>query len=269
MIFDECHFEYGGYNSRENDLIFAHLDTSQDNRMSGESAGRYIFNSKGMRRYMTGVDYSDSAFSTEVEIVSSCATPIPIEEIREIQKKLFYRRGYRKLYLDQNDAPGTVSSDGHRLYLNCVLMNPSKIEDGGGNVVGFKCTLEADSMMFWRDPVTKSASISGSGSKNVTVSVDTDLDDYIYPKVTIQVGSTGGDITISNNNDDSTRLTKFVGLSPLSKIIMKGDINYVSGQNYQRFVERNFIRMLDGNNTFTITGDVSSIEFEYSERRAL
>lgn len=269
MIFDECHFEYGGYNSNENNLVFAHLDTSPDNRMSGDVTGRYIFNSKGARRYLTGVSYSDSAFSTEVEIVSPCATPIPIEELRGIQKNLFYRRGYRKLYLDPNDAPSTISSDGHRLFLNCVLLNPSKIEDGMGRVVGFKCTLEADSMMFWRDPVVKSINLSGSSTKTATVSMDTDLDDYVYPKVTIQIGDAGGDIIISNNHDDSSRLTKFVGLSPLTKIIMKGDINYVSGQNYQKFVERNFIRMLDGDNTFTIIGDVTSIEFEYSERRAL
>lgn len=269
MIFDECHFEYGGYNSNENDLVFAHLDTSPDNRMSGEASLKYIFNNKGMRRHMTGIDYTESVFSTEVEIVTQSATPIPIEELRTIQKHLFYRRGYRKLYLDPNDAPSTISSDGYRLFLNCILLNPSKIEDGLGRVVGFKCTLESDSMMFWRDPIIKKLSFSGSSTKTGTVVLDTDVDDYVYPKVTIQVGNTGGDIIISNNHDDSTRLTKFVGLSPLAKIIMKGDINYVSGQNYQKFVDRNFIRMLDGNNSFTIIGDVTSIEFEYSERRVL
>ena len=102
-----------------------------------------------------------------------------------------------------------------------------------------------------------------------TAGIDTDMEEYVYPKVTIQMGSSGGDVIIANNNDDSTRLTKFIGLGELATVVMKGELNYVSGQYYEKFADRNFIRLLDGENTLTIIGDVESITFEYSARRVL
>ena len=74
-------------------------------------------------------------------------------------------------------------------------------------------------------------------------------------------------ITITNNSDDSSRLTKFVNLSPSISLVMRGDINYISGQNYEKFSNQNFIRLLDGDNNFGIIGDVESIKFEWNNRR--
>ncbi|MBP5463032.1 MAG: hypothetical protein J6Y20_13060 [Lachnospiraceae bacterium] len=134
-----------------------------------------------------------------------------------------------------------------------------------------------ESTSYW-DNLTQSLSeiedeyveIATSGSTDIaTINVDTDINDFTYPKVTFTMGSRGGDVIISNNSDDSTRLTKFVGLSPNTTIIMKGDINYISGQNYIKFTGRNFPRLVDGENIFTVSGDVSSITFEFNNRRAL
>ena len=134
-----------------------------------------------------------------------------------------------------------------------------------------------ESTSYW-DDLTQSLSeiedeyveIATSGSTDIaTIDVDTDINDFTYPKVTFTMGSSGGDVIISNNSDDSARLTKFVGLSPNTTIIMKGDINYISGQNYIKFTGRNFPRLVDGKNIFTVSGDVSSITFEFNNRRAL
>ena len=150
-----------------------------------------------------------------------------------------------------------------------MAINPERV-DGNGGVVGYKATLEADSNMFWQDAIVKTYTVNNStedASSNITLLVDTDLDEFIYPKVTIHIGSVGGDIIIFNNDDDSSRMTKFVGMSPMSSVIMKGEINYINDQYYLKFANRNFIRLVDGENTLTIKGNVQTIEFEYSARR--
>ena len=50
---------------------------------------------------------------------------------------------------------------------------------------------------------------------------------------------------------------------------MKGELNYVSGDYYEKFANRNFIRLLDGENKLLMLGDIDSVEFEYSARRLM
>jgi hypothetical protein len=192
---------------------------------------------------------------------------------REIEKWLFHQRDYCKLYTDMDcdiygEAYELVNGVQKRLYLNCRFVNPEKIESASG-LIGYRFTVECDSCMAWQDAVMYEYSLSGSSS-TITVNVDTDLRDYVYPKVTIQTGSSGGNIQIINFTDDSTRSTAFVSLSPNITLTMRGDgINYISGDYYQRFSNKNFIRLLDGENTLNITGDVRKITFEFQNRRYL
>lgn len=277
MIFDGCHFEYGNFISRKHDLVFAHLDTSADTRVSGEINSQYIFNKKNLSRYYIGTDYSDAPVSFEVEIVTTEARPIGVSEWRSIEKALFNRAGYRRLYIDMADdyycrTYEFIDGIRKRLYLMCRFVNPSTIEGGDGQPIGFRCTMECSSLMFNQDVISKSFELSGGSvdtAANFTINIDTDIDEYTYPNITIQVGSSGGDIIICNNTDDSTRLTKFVDIAPLSLITMRGETNYLDVIYYEKFSGRNFIRLLDGDNTFTVVGDVQLITFEYSQRRFL
>lgn len=268
------HFEYAGVASRDWGLIFVNLNTSRMVQLGGAKEGVTIFSRSAQKRYLIDDDYSSSPVTFDVEIMTDSGRCIDSWDRRKIEKWLFNHRDYRKLYIDMmDDHRGETYEyiDGvrKRNYLNCRLINPERIE-GNGGVVGYKATLEADSNMFWQDPVVKHFELNGnSTTNNITVDVDTDLNEFIYPRVTIHVGSTGGDIVITNNHDDATRTTRFVGMSPLSSVTMKGEINYVSGEYYLKFADRNFIRLLDGENTFTVVGDVDSIEFEYSARRVM
>lgn len=270
------HFEFAGIPSRQWGLIFVNLNTNRMVRLGGAKEGVTIFSRNAKKRYLIDDDYSSSPVTMDVEIMTDSERCLELVERRQVEKWLFNHRDYRKLYLDvADDEFGETYEyvDGvrKRNYLNCRLINPERIE-GNGGIIGYKATLEADSNMFWQDPIVKKYLVNNGAedvSTNITVKVDTDLDEFIYPRVTIQVGSSGGDIIISNNHDDSSRLTKFVGMSPLSSVTMKGEINYVSGQYYLKFADRNFIRLLDGENKLTILGDVETIEFEYSVRRAM
>jgi phage-related protein len=270
------HFEYGGVSSRQYDLIIVNADTSRMVQLYGEKKGVTIFSKIANKRYLIDDDYSSSPLTFDVEIMTDSDRCLEPAERRQIEKWLFNRKSYRKLYMDiADDERGEtyeyINGDMKRNYLNCRLVNPEKLE-GNGGIVGYKATLEADSNMFWQEPIEQLFDVnngSANSVSNITITVDTDLEEYIYPVVTIRMGNAGGDVIIANNSDDSTRQTKFVGLGGLATVVMKGELNYVSGQYYEKFAGRNFIRLLDGVNTFTITGNVESIMFEYSARRAL
>lgn len=271
----ETHFEYAGVSSRDYGLMFANIDTDRNKNMSGSITSSTVFNKRGIRNYFVGDTYTESPFCCEVEIIIDGDTCIGKSEQREIEKWLFHKTGYQKLYFDQSDDPDGytyeyIGSDLKRTYLNCRFTNPSRI-DGNGGICGYKATLESDSPLAWQDPVEKSFNISGGSGRSTIISldIDTDLNDFVYPRVTIQTGSSGGDITISNNSDDDTRLTTFSGMTRNTQLIMDGNINYISGQNYMKFSQKNFIRLIDGTNRINVMGDITSIKFVWQNRRWL
>ena len=270
------HFEFAGISSRQWGLIIVNAETSRMVQLGGTKKGVTIFSRSANKRYLVDDDYASSPITVDIEIMTDSDRRLDMVERRQIEKWLFNHGDYRKMYLDiADDEYGETYEyvDGvmKRNYLNCRLVNPERLE-GNGGIVGYRATLEADSSMFWQDAITRTYLINNGSadvSTDIDVTVDTDLAEFIYPRVTIQMGSVGGDITISNNNDDSSRLTRFIDMPPLSSVTMKGELNYVSGQYYLKFANRNFIRLLDGENKLTILGDVESIEFEYSVRRSM
>lgn len=272
MVLDEVHFEYGNFISRTYDLVFAHVDTSVFTPSAGTLSPNHLFNKRDNARYIIKDDYSNSPISTNIEIVRCDAIPIPKSDRHIVEKALFNRHEYVKLYIDitddiMGDTYEFIDGVQKRLYFNCRFLNPERIETGNGLVVGYKCTMECDCGFLTQDTISKTFSISSP--QTITVEINDDTKDYIYPKVTIQIGSTGGDITIRNITDDSTRFTSFSGLTANTQLILDGRINYVSGQNYSKFAYQNFIRLLDGENSISITGDVTSIKFEWNNKRFL
>lgn len=268
------HFEYSGVLSRKYGLIIATVGTDRIGKLSGDISGVTVFSKAPLKRYIIGDDMSNSPMSFDVEIVTDDGRVLEQHTRREIEKWLFNKHEYRKLYFDMSDdCPGDmielVDGEQKRLYLNCRFINPEKLEYNGG-LVGYKATLEADSPMFWQDTINKTFTLSNTSADSQTVVniiVDSDIDDYVYPKVTFTIGDVGGDVTFINNTDDSTRFTKFVGLSANATITMNGELNYISGQYYEKFSTRNFIRLLDGTNNVTVRGNVKTIKIEFQNRR--
>lgn len=271
-----CHFEYAGTTSRRYGLIFANANTQRLTALAGNISANTIYSKRENKNYFIQDDYVDSPVSFEAEIITDNDRGIPLHDRREVEKWLFNRPEYCRLYIDISDDTFKESYEfvggiPKRLYLNCRFVNPEKMEYNGG-IVGYRCTVECDSCMAWQDAVTESFDLghaSASDSSVITVEVDSDLNDFLYPEVTITVGDQGGDIIIANNTDDETRLTGFTDLSPGITLILKGSINYVSGENYEKFSNRHFIRLCDGENRFTVMGNVSSISFTWQNRRYL
>lgn len=274
MILDGCHFIYGSFDSKTYGVYFAHLDTSEYVTLSGETDSSYLFNKKNRKLYVIGDDYTNSPISFDAEIISDDVATISKQNRRVIEKALFNRPSFQKLSVYQSeDCLGesyeVVDGVTKKFYLMCRFINPEKIEDGVGNVVGYKFTVECDSNLMWQEATVKTFTLTGVQS-NITVLTDTDDVGYIYPKVTIQIGTSGGNITIINSTDSSTRMTKFIGLSPSISLVVNGATNYVSGEgNYDKFANQNFIRLLDGSNSLVVSGDIKTIKFEWNNKRFL
>ena len=271
-----CHFEYAGVSSRQHGLIIVSMNAERITQLGGERKSVTIFDKKSGKQYFVDEDKSESALSFDMEIITDGERSLSSEERREIERWLFRQHNYCKFYIDKSDSVHGedyeyIDGELKRNYLNCRFVNPRKIESGGA-VIGYSFTLEADSDMFWQDAIKKTYQLNNDSEDSTTVidvTVDSDINDYTYPTVTINAGSIGGDIIISNNSDDSTRITQFKDVLPSAKIIMSGEMNYIKDpQYYSKFTQRNFVRLLDGINKILIIGDVSSIVFEFQNRRA-
>ena len=272
------HFEYGGVSSRLYGLITANVETTRFTKVAGDISGVTIYNKKNRRRYLIDNDSSDSPLSFELDIVTDDERPLEFNERRQIEKWLFNRGQYKKFYIDMEDdclGETTELIDGvqKRLYMNCRFINPERLEYNGG-IVGYKVTMETDSCMWWQEPVTKTFTISAPNSTSVTttnftVTTDSDLDDYIYPKFTITAAGATGEVRIINNSDDAYRIFSIVTVGEGAPITINSETNYISSGVYSTLNNKNFPRLLDGDNVFTIQGCVASVQVEFQNRRNL
>ena len=277
MILDYCHFIYGTFDSADYGLIFAHCDTSEYKNLMGEFDTTKFFNKRDKSASIIGDDFKDSPVTISAEIVTDDYEPLDSQRMRAVEKALFNKRGYAKLFANtEDDVDGStyeyIGGDLKRLYLNCRFINPERIQDGGGRTIGYKFDIECDSCMAWQEVSRVASTFSGTTTSSVSqmsVVTDTDIGDFTYPDIVVRMGSSGGDLTIINHSDDSTRLTKFVGLSPNVNVIIRGNHNFISGDNYYKFQNQNFPRLIDGTNNISITGNVELVQFRWQNRRFL
>lgn len=256
-----CFFKYAGEESEPYGLRLANVETKELTSLYGETESITIFNKRQRRWHHIGNAYDKAQLSFEIDIVSD--RYIQRIDARSIQKWLFNQSGYKRLYV--------FNSSEHQddIYLNCRFVNPERIETASG-LIGFRCTVECDSDMAWQEPITKSFSFTDStvdSNRQVNLTLDTDINDFTYPRVTIMTGDAGGDITVINHTDDDYRQTTIEDLPANTSVILDGSYNYITSGYYAFFNGRNFPRLLDGENTLSIMGDVRSISFEWANRR--
>lgn len=271
-----CHFTYADTSSRLYNLWFAHCDTSENTLINGTTQSITVFNARGNRNYLVGDSFNDSAISFDVEILTDDDRALSTQEIRDIERWLFNRRNYYKLYVDIADDCNAetyqiINGIEKQFYFNCRFLNPQKIF-GNGGVAGFKATMECDSHLLWQDAISMVFEIGHSTNEQSSVfslDVDTDANEYVYPKVTVTMAETGGEICLTNNTDDVTRLTSFKALTGGTEFTIDGNLNYISGNNYMKFFDKNFPRLLPGTNYFGVVGAVASIKFEWENRKYL
>lgn len=261
-----ANFLYNGTESSTYNLVFANIDTSRYTQLYGAFSSNYVFNRKSKSQLIVNDVYTDSPVTFDVEIVTEDGSTISSGNMRTIERWLFGTYSYKRLYIHDPSMEETIDGVVKKLYLNCRFINPEKLEYNGG-VVGFKCTLECDSNMFWQEAINKSFTVGTQHIKTITV--DSDIEGYTYPQVEINIDEdlqTTGSVSISNLTDDPNRVTEFYGVDPGDTIQMFSDINYTS--HYGKMTSKNFIRLVNGENQIQISGlDAKSISFTYQNRR--
>jgi len=294
------HFIYAGIPSRAAvrggtaDLTIANVETSRYTNIIGEVETKSVFNRHNKRKYLTSTLYDSSPLEFDIEIVAE--EPLDPHEMRELEKWLFNQKRYRALYVDMDDIKyeglDTVNNQAIGEYLNCIFLNAKKIE-GNGGIMGWSCTIQCDCPMAWQDKTkivfstestprtgeegyTFPIPTDGTNQRIVEVIVDTDINDYTYPTVTLDIVS-NSDTSVVNLSDSATRRTEFVQFSnssSVSTIIMDGELNQLSGAGsagdyYSAFSERNFIRLKDGLNKIALSENIEYISFEWQNMRWL
>lgn len=279
-----CHFEYAGVSSRSYNLIIANVETERYRNLSGDISSVTIFNRNHKKRYLVGTDYSESALSFDVDIVTDNDECIGQLERREIERWLFNKHSYNKFYVDMSDdidgeTYEIVNGLQRRLYLNCRFINPEKLEYNGG-IVGYRVTLEADSNLWWQDGIKLTCPVRSNAGNIITIDVDSDIDDYTYPVIAIYPNG-NSTFTIVNTTDDPNRETVLTNLSSGRRYYINCELNQVLEAeistnfvtSYDKLLRQNFPRLVNGRNilTFQSSGDNyqgdSIIEVVFQNRR--
>ena len=257
-----CYFKYGDFDSIVYNIGITNIETDRMKVLQSVQNVNTVRNKRNHKFLATKVAYDEAPISFEIEITTLDGSIINPMYIPMIERSLFNQRTFLPLY----PYIGTLDNTS-MLHINCIFTEGERIDTDGG-IIGYKLVVTADSVMAWSEPIEETIIIDGQ-SDSFTIKVDSDLNDYIYPEVTFMTGSTGGDITIYNNSDNAERFTSFTNLPAETTFVMRGDINHLSNDMYQFFSDRNFIRLLDGDNNFFVVGDLQSISFNFNNRKFL
>lgn len=189
MTFTEKHFVYDGINSRQYNLIIAHIDTEAIKSLSGSVETQNFFNRNTLENTIIGQKYDDGALEVDIEFISD--KPLSRVEQRKIKKWLFNHTEYKKFYIDKNEDEELERINGEikQCYVNCIFTSPEIIEYNG--IYGYKAKMQLSSPFAFQDEIEiiKTNSNAGYGDTNtplfVRVDVDTDIEGFIYPIITI------------------------------------------------------------------------------------
>lgn len=172
------------------------------------------------------------------------------------------------MYIDHEDDKEAelIDSTIKRQYLECVFCNPQKIEYAEGTV-GWRCTCMCSSTMAIQEEVSK---IITNFDSDIRIYVDSDIQDYVYPKMKISfdVGDTPT-IAIANKTDNNREMqVRDATSSPIYVDCEMGTITNDSGISYySKIVDQRFLRLLPGENVLSVTGKFSRIEFTWNNAR--
>lgn len=210
MIFSGNHFVYNGINSQRYNLRILHLDTQPITQASGTPEYNKIFYNNEKRNSIIGMNWSESPISTEIEFITE--KPLKKQDKREIEKWLFNNSQFQKLYIDirEDEEIEIINGEKKQCYIECVFYEPTVIEYYGG-IVGFKAKMDMSCPFAFQDEIK----IEFGNENLMTINIDTDLNEPVYPKIIIETNSDTSDsgITLNNNVGVSWKYQYNYGLS--------------------------------------------------------
>lgn len=191
----------------------------------------------------------------------SFASLKPISAVNQqyIQKWLFGHNTYKKLQIMQCDM--------YDVYFNCILTNPV-VTTVGNFAYYFRCDVICDSPWAWGAPTKLTFNKPTSGSSFI-INNTSDNNYYTYPNIVITVSQSGNSVVLTNQTDNNQTFS-ITGLSANEVLTINSERNIItSSTGLSRFQNMTgfFPRLLPGINSLKITGNISSIVFEFDNAR--
>ena len=246
-MFNASYFTYDGVFSGEYGLRIADFDADTIN--TTDVFSKEVITTKPAR--LDRFFYSGSRLTNPQRYSFTILSERQISDDarREILSWLLSRSEYKKLVVHQPDLEG--------YWYNCVFPDIN-IVYARGRCVGFTVTALFDSMYGYGEPKTFTVSGTG-GTRTLSLNNESDvLDGYVYPKVSFRASSpsSGFDIQLINNTDDSSRVFGFSGLSPNESVSVDNELKIitssVSGDKLSNFTKQWF-RLRRGVNKLSVT----------------
>lgn len=207
--------------------------------------------------YLLGVQQSP-VLSFDVSF--NCPYELTGLDLHTVNRWLFGHLSYKKLRIVQDDI-----SD---VYFNCVLKNP-RVHKVGNINRGIRATVVCDSPWGWIDERTYTYTYESSPSSSpISFYNDTDNNYYTYPKIEF-VTTSEEDFTLVNSTDNS-RSFAFTTLAGSITVYVNNDLQTAVDNNGTSLVSsfnKNWFRLLPGQNNLLVTAAISSLKFIYSLAR--
>ena len=174
------------------------------------------------------------------------------------QKWLFGRQVYKPMQIMQFDM--------QNIFFNCFLIKP-KILRVGNEIVGFDFTVHCDTPFGAKTfPQTLSYDYGDDvASASFKFFNDSDNNYYSYPSLSITMNNIGGNITLTNVQDNN-RQFQLTGLLANEVITINNDLQIItSSLGLQRLgnFNLNWFRLLPNLNTILVQGNISNLSMTY------
>lgn len=266
------YFVYDDVHSARYGLRFLRINTEKLTRLAADISYNTSFNKYDKSFTINGIDYSSSPAEFEVEILSE--RPISQAVAKRITKWLFNRADYRALYTDPNydNTREYVRGVAKREYINCVFYNPVEISFADG-LHGWKATCLTSSNMALQESVSIEFTGLNGEETEKSIVVDTDIDDYVYPIITITAAS-----NVSNrypeiiNQTDNYRSFKLNSITSGQLVIVNNKIGTAKTNAgvsvYEKVDGKRFFRLVPGKNDLTLK-DIEAVNITFSNSRWL
>lgn len=249
---------YNDFNCDNYGLRFYLLDTTENKEVGGKLEYTNFKTNSDVRNYIQSVQYTDG-FNYPIELLGENLLSDSV--YREILNNLANQSDYCKLTFN-NDLEYAG------MYLNCYFTDVERFESGGKDgygKYGLKANMICDSQFMWENEKTYTYTNFAS---NLVLKNISDVRDYTYPKVIITAGNSASTIQITNITDDN-RVTSMSAVANEIITIDYNPITITSNLNNDKFTSFNkkCLRLVQGNNTLGVTGNISKLEIIYQNAR--
>ena len=264
-------FEYNGVMSTQYGLFFGHVNTERLKQICGNLEYNQVFYPSLNRQEIHGINKDEFPLSFDLEIIS--AEPISHWLEKEIKKWLFNSPTYKKLYASRfkDKTVEMINGKEKRNYVECIFTNPEAMFYADG-LHGWKCTCVLSSGWAFQDEIEIKYSFDvPTVETEITIPVDSNNNDYIYPSFTMVADNSSAQMNIKlKNKSDNNRIMEVDGVPSETVISVLSDIGTIkdnTGQSLYTFLkDQKFLRLVNGDNVILVKG-ITSLTICYQNVR--